>query len=86
MVAHEWSSSRAKITGRLSLEFVQRVRFGIRIEQHCIAIARAGRKKSEDVSGRARVDRLGVEYLSRRRQFHKRVSAFGIGNDEVSVR
>jgi hypothetical protein len=56
------------------LEFLERVRFGIGIEQRCIAIARAGRKESEDMSSLALVDRLGSKYLPRRRQLDKLVS------------
>ena len=72
-------------TRSLLLEFLQRVRSGIGIEQRRIAIARTGSNESKDVSGRARVDRFGGKYLSRRRQLHKLVSTFRIRNDEVSV-
>ena len=58
----------------LLLEFLERVRLGIGIEQRCIAIARAGRKESEDMSSLALVDRLGSKYLPRRRQLHELIS------------
>ena len=47
---------------------MQRVRFGIGIEQHRIGIARTTCDESEDVSSRARVECFGGQYLPRRRQ------------------
>src|SRR5580658_1121096 len=70
----------------LLLEFLQRVRTGVGVEQHRRTVVRAFCQKAEDVGTLIRVDRLRCENLPGRRQLHQCVSAFGVGDDKVAVR